>query len=78
MVCTSLFLIFLYSSQPQINTNITPKQVALNYIIAKGGVPLPEVNSPTEADEIIGCLGWSLNDEEVSILESAADLCKLK
>jgi len=62
---------------PKINTDITTTQVALNYIVAKGGVPLAEVNSPTQAQEVIGCLGWSLNDDEVAMLESAADLCKL-
>ena len=62
--------------QPQINTDITTKQVAINYVVAKGGVPLVEVNSPTQAEDVLGCLGWSLNDEEVGLLESAADLCK--
>jgi hypothetical protein len=37
---------------------------------------MPEVNNPKQAEEVIGCMGWSLSDEEVSILESAADLCK--
>jgi pyridoxine 4-dehydrogenase len=63
--------------QPKINTDITTTQVALNYIVAKGGVPLAEVNSPKQAKDVIGCLGWSLNDDEVAILESAADLCKM-
>ena len=62
--------------QPQINTDITPAQISLNYIVAKGGVPLPEVNSPDQAKQVTGCLGWTLTDEEVSMLEAAADLCK--
>ncbi len=37
--------------QPKINTDITTTQVALNYVIAKGGVPLVEVNSPKQAEE---------------------------
>ena len=61
--------------QPKINTEITTTQVALNYIVAKGGVPLAEVNSPKQAQEVIGCLGWTLTDDEVSLLESASDLC---
>jgi len=60
---------------PKINTDITTTQVVLNYIVSKGGIPLAEVNSPKQAEEVIGCLGWSLNDDEVSMLESAADLC---
>lgn len=61
--------------EPKINTDITTTQVALNYIVAKGAVPLAEVNSPKQAEEVIGCLGWSLNENEVSMLESAAELC---
>lgn len=60
----------------QINTDITTTQVAWNYVIAKGAVPLAEVNSPSDAEQLMGCLGWSLLDEEVSMLESASDLCK--
>jgi hypothetical protein len=37
---------------------------------------MPEVNSPMQAEEVVGCLGWVLSDEEISILEAAADLCK--
>jgi diketogulonate reductase-like aldo/keto reductase len=62
--------------QPNINTEITTGQVALNYIVAKGGVPLVEVNNPKQAEELIGCTGWSLSDDEVTMLEAAADLCK--
>lgn len=64
------------SPQPKINTDITTTQVALNYVVAKGGVPLVEVNSPKQAEDVIGCLGWALADDEVSMLDAAADLCK--
>lgn len=63
-------------TQPKVNTDITTTQIALNYIVAKGGVPLVEVNGPGQADEVLGCMGWSLNDDEVVMLEAAADLCK--
>lgn len=66
-----------YGPPPKINTDITTTQVALNYVVAKGGVPLPEVNTPTEAAEVLGCLGWKLNDDEVSMLDAAAALCSL-
>lgn len=62
--------------QPKINTDITTTQVALNYVIAKGGVPLVEVNTPKQAEELLGCLGWVLIEEDVSMLDAAADLCK--
>jgi len=66
-----------YGPPPKINTDITTTQVALNYVIAKGGVPLPEVNTPREAEEVLGSLGWTLNDEEVGMLDAAAALCRL-
>eukprot|EP00980_Cylindrotheca_fusiformis_P004812 scaffold1028_cov135-Cylindrotheca_fusiformis.AAC.22 len=65
-----------YGPPPKINTDITTTQVSLNYIVAKGAVPLVEVNSPSQADEVLGCMGWSLSDDEVSMLDAAADLCK--
>lgn len=67
-----------YGPPPKINTEITTTQVALNYVIAKGGVPLVEVDSPRQAEEVLGSLGWTLNDEEVDMLDAAAALCKLK
>lgn len=78
----SLSLIFhisriLLRVQPKINTDITTTQIAINYVIAKGGVPLPEINTPKEADELLGCLGWSLTDDELEMLDSAATLCQL-
>ena len=48
----------------------------MNYIVAKGAVPLAEVNSPAQATEVLGCLGWSLTEEEITMLEAAADLCQ--
>lgn len=61
--------------EKKVNTDITTAQIAWNYVIAKGAVPLAEVNSPKDAEQLAGCLGWSLSDEEVSMLESAAELC---
>lgn len=66
-----------YGAPPKVNTDITTTQVALNYIVAKGGVPMPEINTPKQAEELLGCLGWSLTDDEVDMLDSAAALCNL-
>jgi aryl-alcohol dehydrogenase-like predicted oxidoreductase len=66
-----------YGPPPEINTDITTTQVALHWIIAKGGVPLAPVNSPAQADEVLGCLGWTLTDEEVDMIDAAVALCKL-
>jgi aryl-alcohol dehydrogenase-like predicted oxidoreductase len=66
-----------YGPPPKLNTDITTTQVALHWIIAKGGVPLVEVNNPAQADQVLGCLGWQLTEEEVGMLDSAIALCKL-
>jgi len=57
------------------NREITPLQVAVNYIVAKGAVPVPEIKNKKEAEELLGCLGWGLNDNEVAMLDKAADVC---
>ena len=59
------------------NREITTSQIAINYIIAKGAVPIPEIKNNKEAEELLGCIGWGLTEEEVAILDSAADLCRL-
>lgn len=56
---------------------ITPAQVALNYIVAKGGVPLVDVYDEASAHELLGCLGWQLLDEEVRLLDEAAELSNM-
>lgn len=66
-----------YGPAPKINTDITTTQVAINYVIAKGAVPICEVTDSKQADEILGCLGWGLSDDEVDMLDSAAALCGL-
>jgi diketogulonate reductase-like aldo/keto reductase len=58
----------------KLNTEVSTTQIAINYIVAKGCVPMPSVKNTAEADEIIGCLGWSLSDDEVNMLDNAADM----
>lgn len=66
-----------YGPSPKINTDITTTQIAINYVVAKGAVPLPGINTPKQAEELLGCIGWSLTEEEVDMLDNAADLCDL-
>jgi len=58
------------------NQEVTTAQVAINYVVAKGAVPIPGINNLKEAEELLGCLGWGLNEEEVAILDQAAELAK--
>jgi diketogulonate reductase-like aldo/keto reductase len=56
----------------------TPAQVALNWVVAKGAVPLPGVNCAADAREVAGCLGWKLRAGDVAQLDKAAAACKNK
>jgi len=56
---------------------VTAAQVAINYVVAKGGVPLVDVYDEKSAEELLGCLGWHLTEEEVSMLDQAAELSEM-
>ena len=49
----------------------SPSQVALNWIIAKGALPIPGAKNRHQAEENAGALGWSL-DDDVARLDRAA------
>jgi pyridoxine 4-dehydrogenase len=49
----------------------TLAQVALNWCICKGTIPIPGAKTVTQAQENFGALGWSLADAEVSALDQA-------
>jgi len=67
-----------YGPPPEINTDITTTQVALQWVISKGAVPVTQVNSPAQAKEVLGCLGWTLTEDEVDQLDKAAALCSAR
>ena len=49
-----------------------PSQVALNWVIAKGAVPIPGAKNRHQAEENAGALGWSLDGDEVAQLDQVA------
>jgi len=49
-----------------------PSQVALNWVMAKGAVPIPGAKNRHQAEENAGALGWRLDDDEVARLDWAA------
>jgi aryl-alcohol dehydrogenase-like predicted oxidoreductase len=51
----------------------TPVQVALNWVIAKGAVPIPGVKNKRQAEDILGTLEWRLRPEEVAALDAAGE-----
>lgn len=52
--------------------NKTMSQVAINWCICKGTIPIPGAKTVAQAQENIGALGWQLNDSEVTELDHAA------
>ena len=50
----------------------TPSQVALNWLIAKGAVPIPGAKNRAQAEENAGALGWDLSADEVAALDAVA------
>ncbi len=48
-------------------------QVALNWIICKGALPIPGAKNADQALQNAGALGWELTVEEVAKLEAASD-----
>jgi len=48
-------------------------QVAINWCICKGTVPIPGVKSIKQAEENLGALGWRLSSDELLRLDYAAN-----
>lgn len=48
-------------------------QVALNWVIRKGALPIPGAKNADQALQNAGALGWQLTDEEVAKLDAASD-----
>lgn len=48
-------------------------QVALNWCICKGTLPIPGIKTVAQAEQNCGGLGWSLSDVEVDQLDQASD-----
>lgn len=51
----------------------TIAQVALNYIISKGAIPIPGCRTISQLEDNIGAMGWRLTETEVKTLELEAD-----
>ena len=47
----------------------TPAQVALNWTICKGAVPIPGAKNVRQVQSNAGALGWRLTDDEVAALD---------
>jgi aryl-alcohol dehydrogenase-like predicted oxidoreductase len=54
------------------NGDKTPGQVALNWIIAKGAVPIPGAKNRDQALQNAGAMGWEMSADDVAALDAAA------
>jgi aryl-alcohol dehydrogenase-like predicted oxidoreductase len=54
--------------------NKTSGQVALNWIICKGGLPIPGAKTSIQAEQNIGAKGWRLTGDEIQALDNASDI----
>ncbi len=50
----------------------TAAQVALNWLIRKGAVPIPGAKNAAQAAENAGALGWTLSTDDVATLDAVA------
>jgi len=50
----------------------TPAQVALNWCMAKGTLPIPGVKNERQAREAAGALGWRMSGAEVAELDAVS------
>ena len=55
---------------------VTPAQVAVNWCVAKGTVPVVGVTNTKDAREAAGCIGWRLRASDMEALDAAAVKCK--
>jgi len=51
----------------------TLPQIALNWVICKGAVPIPGAKNASQAKENMGALGWQLNPDEILALDQASE-----
>lgn len=50
----------------------TPSQVAINWLICKGTVPIPGAKNARQAQDNAGAMGWRLTEAEVAALDEAS------
>ncbi|QDZ40357.1 aldo/keto reductase [Euhalothece natronophila Z-M001] len=49
-----------------------PAQVALNWLITQGTIPIPGAKNANQAQQNAGALGWQLNSEDAQTLDQAS------
>lgn len=44
-------------------------QVALNYLMCKGAIPIPGCTKVDHAEEVLGAMGWRLEEDDLVIID---------
>jgi aryl-alcohol dehydrogenase-like predicted oxidoreductase len=47
----------------------TPAQVALNWVICKGAIPIPGAKNASQVQQNAGAVGWRLSADEMDTLD---------
>jgi aryl-alcohol dehydrogenase-like predicted oxidoreductase len=66
-------LITLLREIGQAHGGKTPSQVALNWVMCKGALPIPGAKNVRQAQENAGALGWQLSESEMAALDAVSD-----
>ncbi len=66
-------LIALLRNIGQAHGGKTPAQVALNWLMCKGALPIPGAKSAKQAEQNTGAVGWRLTAGEISGMEAASE-----
>ncbi len=66
-------LLQLMTEIGQDHGNKTPGQVALNWVICKGALPIPGAKTASQSAQNAAALGWRLTAEQVQALDQASD-----
>jgi len=66
-------LLALLRERGEAHGHKSPGQVALNWLISRGALPIPGVKTAAQAEENLGAAGWRLTEAEVLALEAASD-----
>ena len=66
-------LLQLMTEIGQDHGNKTPGQVALNWVIYKGALPIPGAKNASQAAQNAAATGWRLTPEQVRALDEASD-----
>lgn len=51
----------------------TASQIAINWVICKGALPIPGAKNVNQLEQNIGAIGWRLTEEEINRLDEISD-----